>query len=111
MKYRFENVICEKVLDGDTIDCLIDFGFKLTKQERFRLSRINAPEVKGKEKEEGLKSKFALKELIEGKNIIIETEKKGKYGRYLAEVWTEEEPNRNINDWLVLSNLAQYKDY
>jgi len=120
MKYRFENVICERVVDGDTIDVLIDFGFKITKRERLRLARINAPETRGKEKVAGQKAKRELKSLIEGKKIAIETEKQGKFGRYLAEVYyeiiidTAMVQNReeiNINDWLVEKDLAEYKDY
>lgn len=108
MKYRYENVICERVVDGDTIDVEIDFGFKLKKKERLRLYGINAPETRGKEKEKGLKSKERLIALIEGKNIVVETEKKGKFGRYLAKIYYQ---NKYINRWLVNGGFAEYKDY
>jgi micrococcal nuclease len=107
-KYRYENVKCTRVVDGDTIDVIIDFGFKLTLAMRLRLSRINAPETRGKEKEQGLVSKQKLITLIEGKDIIIETEKQGKYGRYLAEIYYG---SMNINDWLVEKEFANYKSY
>ena len=108
INYRFENVICDRVVDGDTIDCIIDFGFDLVKKERFRLNRINAPETRGKEKERGLISKKFLKELIEGKSVIIETQKKGKYGRYLCELYFDKV---NINDFLVDQEMAEYREY
>lgn len=118
MTYRFENVVCTRVVDGDTIDCLIDFGFGLTQTHRFRLNRINAPETRGEERTDGLISKSWLITKIEGKQVIIESHKKGKYGRYLAEVFLPQ-PDvssnpigyMNINDQMVESGMAEYKEY
>ena len=83
-----------KVVDGDTIDALIDCGFSTFKKERVRLRGINAPESRTRDKEEkkkGLAAKARLKELIkEGKNeFIIQTsiDKKGKYGRLLGVIF------------------------
>lgn len=42
-EYKVEKIL--KVLDGDTIDAVIDLGFGLRAQFRFRLARINAPEM------------------------------------------------------------------
>jgi len=111
MKYRFENVICTRVIDGDTIVAVIDYGFGLTQKHHFRLSRINAPEIRGKERPKGLKSKKWLKELIEGKPIILESFKGDKYGRYLADVYPKNVPTMCINDLLVVNKLAKYKKY
>ena len=45
-----------KVYDGDTITVEIDLGFKTSvKGEKIRLSRINAPELRGSSRENGLK--------------------------------------------------------
>lgn len=111
MKYRFENVICTRVIDGDTIVARVDYGFGLTQEHHFRLYRINAPEIRGKERPKGLKSKKWLVELIEGKNIIIESHKKGKYGRYLANIYLADNPMACINDLLVVNKFAKYKKY
>ena len=48
--------------------------------------------------------------LILNKKVIVETikDKKGKYGRYLAEIFLDDV---NINDWLVINGYAEYKDY
>ena len=80
-----------KVVDGDTVDALIDCGFSTFKKERIRLYGIDAPESRTRnkaEKKRGLAAKARLKELIkEGKNeFIVETkiDKKGKYGRLLG---------------------------
>ena len=40
--------------DGDTIDFIIDVGFKMTTRQRIRLLGVNTPELRGASKEEGL---------------------------------------------------------
>lgn len=111
MEFYTYKALCTKVVDGDTIDLEVDLGFGSFIRERFRLSRINAPETYGisKESEEykaGLLSKTRLQELIENKQVIIKTEKdrREKYGRYLAEVFIND---LNINDLLLQEGLAQ----
>lgn len=103
-----------KVYDGDTITVRIDLGFNITITERLRLFGINTPEVRGAEREEGLKSRDWLRTLILNKEIIVKTyrDKKGKYGRYLADIFIEQETGSvNINDWLVRENLAERRTY
>ena len=45
----------KKVVDGDTIDVIIDLGFKTTVEIRCRLNGIDAPEIRGAQKEAGKK--------------------------------------------------------
>lgn len=103
------------VYDGDTIRVDIDLGLKTwIKNESIRLHRINAPEVRGSEKVKGLKSRDYLRKLILKKEVIIQTikDKKGKYGRYLGEIWIEKNKQWiNINDLLVTKGYASYKEY
>jgi micrococcal nuclease len=80
-----------RVVDGDTVDAMIDCGFNTFKKERIRLYGIDTPETRTrdkKEKEKGLAAKARLIELIEEGNneFIVETsiDKKGKYGRLLG---------------------------
>ena len=52
-----------KVVDGDTVDMVIDLGFSLTKKERVRLAGIDAPESRTRDLEEtqmGLEAKAFL---------------------------------------------------
>lgn len=96
-----------KVYDGDTITVDFDLGFDiLLKSQKIRLSRINTPEVRGKEREEGLKSRDALREKIANKWVVIKTQKdkKGKFGRWLGEVWLDD---TCMNDWLLQEGLAK----
>ena len=96
-----------KVYDGDTVTVDIDLGFDVVlKAQKIRLTRIDAPEVRGSERAEGLKSRDALREKIGNKWIRIKTQKdkKGKYGRWLGELWLGEEC---VNDWLLTEGLAR----
>lgn len=100
-----------KVYDGDTITVDIDLGFHVgLTSEKIRLYRINTPEVRGSEREQGLISRDWLRERILDKEIILRTykDKKGKYGRWLADVLVDEVC---INDELVEKGLAVYHDY
>jgi endonuclease YncB( thermonuclease family) len=110
------NATVTDVYDGDTCTVDIDLGLHTwLKGEKIRLYRINAPELKGKEREKGLLSRDFLRGLILNKKVIIQTvkDKKGKYGRYLGEIWYLKNGNKysNINDLLVKKRFAVYHDY
>ena len=103
-----------KVYDADTITAVIDLGFSVKIKHTLRLSNIDAPEIRGKEKAEGRISRDYLKGLILGKEILIKTvrDKKGKYGRYLVTIYIEEDGMPvNVNALLVEKGYAEYKDY
>ncbi len=96
-----------RVYDGDTITVDIDLGFGIVfKSQKIRLVRINAPEIRGDERQTGLVSRDALRDKIGNKWVTIKTskDKKGKYGRWLGEVWIE---NVCVNDWLISEGLAK----
>ena len=104
------------VYDADTITVDIDLGFNTwIKDERIRLARIDAPEVRGKEKVQGKLARDWLREKILGEEILLRTVKskkgadsKGKYGRYLGEVMLD---GVNMNDALVEVGHAEYREY
>jgi micrococcal nuclease len=104
------------VYDGDTITVDIDLGLKtFVKKEKIRFFRINAPELRGAERKRGLESRDFLRGILADKDIILETikDKRGKYGRYLGEIWIENEKGKliNVNDLLVKKGFAVYKEY
>lgn len=77
------------VIDGDTIDAVVDLGFNVSLHERFRLVGINAPEMSSAS---GISSKKQLERLCtqfpDGLSIQSEKPlKQEKYGRWLATVW------------------------
>jgi len=104
------------VYDGDTCTVDIDLGLHLwVRNEKIRLCRINAPELRGKERAAGILSRDFLRELILNKEIILHTVKdaREKYGRYLGEIWivTAKGKTINVNDELVKNGFAVYKEY
>ncbi len=115
-----EQLYCYKakvrsVYDGDTMRVDIDLGLGVSiKNEPVRLSRINAPEVRGAQRPEGLDSKHFLLQRLQDREVFLRTIKddKGKYGRYIVEVFLEENGAFiNINDELVSKGLAVYRQY
>ena len=113
--YRYQAVV-RKVYDGDTCTVDIDLGLgSWIHGEKLRLYRINAPEVKGAERPAGLHSRDFLRSQIQGREVILQTikDKKGKYGRYLADIWLKDESGtwNNVNDLLVQEGYAVYKEY
>lgn len=113
--YHYKAVV-KSVYDGDTCTVDIDLGLNTwVKNEKLRLYRINAPEVTGRQKASGIKSRDFLKSLILDKTVLIQTikDKKEKYGRYLAEVWIRDEKGKmiNFNDLMVSKGFAKYQKY
>jgi endonuclease YncB( thermonuclease family) len=103
--------IVTAVYDGDTVTADIDLGMHIwATGEKLRLARIDAPEVRGEERAEGLKSRDWLREKINGKKVLIKTikDKRGKYGRFLVEIYLD---GVNLNDQLVEMGLAEYREY
>ena len=93
--YNFRVTKIKKVVDGDTIDVVIDLGFDLTKTERVRIAGVDTPEKRTRDLEEkalGLDAtnwlKEKLNETIKGdQELTIRTELvggTGKYGRLLG---------------------------
>jgi micrococcal nuclease len=89
-----------KVVDGDTIDVVIDLGFDISFTTRVRLAGIDTPESRTKdlaEKTLGLESKKYLADrLKDAKNIVIKTEKINsteKFGRVLGWLYVNGEGN------------------
>jgi len=99
-----------KVYDGDTITVDIDLGFGIVmKAQKIRLLYIDTPEIRGESRQEGLKSRDALRQMIGNKWVKIKTHRdsKGKYGRWLGEVFIDKDGPVNINEWLVSEGLAK----
>jgi micrococcal nuclease len=103
------NAHVEYVYDGDTITVDVELGFTIHKEEKLRLARIDAPELRGEERPQGLISRDALRELLDGEEITFKDEGKGKYGRTIAEVYVQD--TINVSDWMVRNGYAVYKQY
>jgi micrococcal nuclease len=102
----------ENVVDGDTIDVLIDLGFDIMFKSRVRLAGIDTPESRTRdlaEKALGLESKEYLKKALkDAKSIIIKTEKMNsseKYGRILGWLYINGE-TVSVNDMMINDGYA-----
>lgn len=93
------------VVDGDTVDALVDLGFGNFTKKRLRLYGIDTPE-RGKPGYNEAKQ-FVIDKVL-NQDVIINTfkDKEEKYGRYLAEIYLAEDPTF-INDQLVMLGLAK----
>jgi micrococcal nuclease len=105
------------VVDGDTIDLMIDLGFNIHHKIRVRLYGVNTPESRTSNKEEkalGLKAKDFTKDwLTSHKWVYVNTipDKNDKYGRILAKIYSSEnlsDPSTAcLNKDIVESGLAR----
>jgi micrococcal nuclease len=117
-EYFVEEV--KNVVDGDTIDVVIDLGFDILFASRVRLAGIDTPESRTTDKAEkvlGLEAKeYLKKQLKDAKSVVIRTEKMNsseKYGRILGWVYingeSESVNNKMINDGYAWGYLGETK--
>lgn len=86
--YRVKEVV--KIIDGDTVDILIDLGFYITIYKRIRLLDIDTDEMRGgtdETKTRAVAAKERIDELLAMGPVFIRTkmDTTGKYGRVLGE--------------------------
>ena len=109
----FPLVSC-RVYDADTLmELILDLGFGVQIEVRGRLYGINAPELRGPEKPEGLKSRDWLIQQMDTPDVMIETRPSdergtGKFGRWLITVWAD---GVNLNEEMVKLGFAKRADY
>ena len=104
-----------RVVDGDTIDVVLDLGFSILHKCRVRLYGIDTPESRTRDKDEKARGKIAskfLKDAIDdGKKVVLRSklkDSKGKYGRVLGEIFIEDVDGKqyNINEQLIKEGHA-----
>lgn len=109
-EYRVKEVT--KIVDGDTVDVIIDLGFDIHFASRVRLAGIDTPESRTKdlsEKALGLESKAYLASILKSsKHLVIKTEKMNsteKFGRVLGWLYVDGNPT-SVNAELVQKGYA-----
>ena len=118
-KYRAKVI---RVVDGDTLDAMIDLGFNTWVKKRVRLSGIDAYESRTRDKVEktkGLAAKARVKQVLEDNDneIVLTSLGVGKYGRCLGEIQlvnsyikSEKYHGKSLNRMLVKEGHAkEYK--
>ena len=114
--YNFRVTEIVKVLDGDTIDVLIDLGFDLFKKERVRIAGVDTPEKRTRNLEEkalGIDATNWLKEKLDSTiagddELTIRTELVGgvgKYGRLLGWLYIGD-GNVSLNEKMITEGYA-----
>ena len=108
------------MLDGDTIDVLIDLGFDLYKKERVRIAGVDTPEKRTRnleEKELGIDATNWLKKELDGAiagddELTVRTELDGgvgKYGRLLGWLYIGDS-DLSLNEQMITQGYAHSYD-
>ena len=95
--YKF-NAKLDRVVDGDTVDALVDLGFDTWKKVRIRMMGVDAPESRTRDLEEkklGLAAKDRLIEMLGDGEFTLQSHGVGKYGRCLGEIFKEDDISLN----------------
>jgi len=100
----------ERVVDGDTVDVVLNLGFDIMYKSRVRLYGIDTPESRTRNLDEKARGKMAgafLKNKIDaGEKVVIQTKLKdsrGKFGRVLGNIIVD---GININQLMIDNHHA-----
>jgi micrococcal nuclease len=103
------------VYDGDTCTVDLDLGLSITlHKQKIRLNRINAPELRGRSQRGAVLPVISCVVSSKEKEVLLQTikDRKGKYGRYLGEIWVKQGRRMvNVNDLLVTEGHAKHVEY
>ena len=108
----------DRVVDGDTVDVIIDLGFKIFHKARVRMYGIDTPESRTRDLDEKARGKLAGKYLsdaiLHADNLLIQTklDKKGKFGRVLGVIVADgvDLNQAMIDNYLAVAYTGQSKD-
>lgn len=108
--YEYKATV-KRIIDGDSLILDIDLGFYMFMNEtKIRLYGLDTPEMASEDPLLRLQAVLATRYLFDnlqiGEKVIIKTvlDKREKYGRLLATVFTKD--GLNINEGLVQNKLA-----
>ena len=110
----------DRVVDGDTVDALIDVGFDIWFKKRIRFVGIDTWESRTRDLEEKKKGKLAkarTKELLEKVSsksgyFRLKSHGLGKYGRVLGEIFIMDKDGKqwSVNETLITEGHAYVYD-
>jgi len=107
--WRYEASLL-RVIDGDTVDAMLDLGFSTHRKVRIRFYGINTPETRTRDAEEkkaGKKATARLIELLSTGSFVLKSHGVGKFGRCLGELFTEELGEVSVNQTLIDEGLGE----
>ncbi len=92
------------VVDGDTVDVMFDMGLDTFGKRRLQLKGIDAPKIlwmkeESEEFQRGMAAREFVRERVIDKQVWVKTykDKTGKYGRYLGDVFFQDEDGKHVN--------------
>ena len=115
-KYKCKLV---RVIDGDTVDAMVDLGFDIWVKKRIRLAGIDTPEIRTRnkeEKEKGFIAKKVLEDAIAANKdeFLLISHGVGKYGRCIGELHitgyyfrSDKYEGKIINEMMVAGGWAK----
>jgi endonuclease YncB( thermonuclease family) len=112
MRFFYEAKV-DRIVDGDTVDFIIDLGFDVFHKARVRLHGVNTPETRTRdleEKELGIAAKdYVYDWLAATDSVFIKTIKdgSGKYGRILGYVYSDQSMLKCLNDDIIDSGHGE----
>ena len=114
-KYIYRGKL-DRVVDGDTIDALIDVGFDIWFKKRIRFKGIDTWESRTRdleEKKRGLEAKKRTQELLEEVSsksgyFRLRSHGVGKYGRVLADIFIQDKEGKDPIILLILLWLSRH---
>jgi micrococcal nuclease len=110
---------CVNVVDGDTLDLVVDVGLYLTARARCRISGINTPELHAKDDAERDRAARAKAFVIDALSMTAEqradswplkirTYKSDSFGRWLADVEFQRDGRAlDLATELLMAKLAE----
>ena len=117
--YRYHAIVIRdddgtiKVVDGDTIDLMVDCGFETHRKIRCRLLGVNCPEVKGPTKSAGdVATEYTRQWLADHAPLLIQSRRvktSDAFHRYLVTIWGEDGACLN-DDLLATHNAVPFRE-
>ena len=101
-----------RVIDGNTVDAIIDLGFNVTIRQRIKLYGVNVQDIRSndeKVRQQAIASKTKLTELL-GNEFVCETivNKRGKAGRVMGKLTIDSQGSKvDINQQLIDLGFAE----
>ena len=102
-----------RVIDGNTVDAVIDLGFNVTIRQRIKLYGVNVDDIRSTDeskKNNAVVAKNKLTELL-GQEFVCETimNKRGKAGRIMGKVFTLDSGNSktDVNQKMIEDGYAE----
>jgi len=101
--YWYKAVVI-RVVDGDTLKLEFDMGLASYRRLNIRLKGVDTPEIFGVDKEsheyaKGMRAKKFVEDRLADKTVWVHTykDKTGKYGRYLGDVFFQDEDGKHVS--------------